>query len=104
MTHDDFMFFETFKDDIDNFQKVFGDTAAEILALDIIYYGVKGERKTKKEDVDYVHNILMEHNIKIHIDKSKERFERAKEENEKSKWKKKNQRRIKTMSSEIRLN
>jgi len=101
MRHDDFMFFETFKEDIDNFRKEFGDTAAEKLALDIIYCGVKGERKTKKEDVNFIHNILLEHNIKIHIDKSRERFERAKEENERNKWKKKYPRRNKTMSSEL---
>ncbi len=101
MRHDDFMFFETFKEDIDNFREVYGDDKAELLALDIIHYGVTGKRKTKKDEVEDIHNILMDYNIKIHIDKSRERFERAKEENEKSKWKKKYSRRIKTMSSEL---
>lgn len=101
MRHDDFMFFETFKEDIDNFRDVFGNEKAEILALDIIYYGVTGERRTKKDDVEYVHNILMDHNIKIHIDKSRERFERTKEENERNKWKKKYSTRNKTMTSEL---
>lgn len=82
---DDFMFFETFKEDIDNFREVFGDEKAEKLALDIIYYGVTGERKTRKDEVNDIHNILLLHNIQIHIDKSKERFERAVKENEKEK-------------------
>lgn len=72
----DFMFFETFKEDIDNFREIFGEPAAEKLALDIIYYGVTGKRKTRKEDVNDTHNTLMI-NIQIHIDKSRERFERA---------------------------
>ena len=37
MKHDDFMFFETFKDDIDNYRKVYGEEKAEKLLLDIIY-------------------------------------------------------------------
>lgn len=82
-----FMFFETFKEDIDNFRKMFGVEEAEKLALDIIYYGVTGERKTKKDEVNPAHNILMI-NIQIHIDKSKERFERAIKENEKNELKK----------------
>lgn len=96
MTHDDFMFFETFKEDIDNFREMFGDTEAEKLALDIIYYGITGKRKTKKEEVNEIHNILMI-NIQIHIDKSKERFERAVNENERNKSKQKYSRKKKTM-------
>lgn len=85
MKHDDFMFFETFKEDIENFRKEFGDEAAEELALDIIYYGVTGQRKSKKEDVDDIHNILMI-NTQIHIDKSKERLERSIKNSEENKW------------------
>lgn len=88
MRHDNFMFFETFKEDIDNIRKVLGDEAAEKLALDIIYYGVTGKRKTKPDEVNSIHNILMI-NIQLHIDKSKERYERAVEELENDKHKKK---------------
>ena len=88
MKHDDFMFFETFKEDIDNFRKAFGDEKAEVLALDIIYYGITGTRKTQKEDVNEIHNILLM-NIQLHIDKSKERYKRAVIENERNKFKKK---------------
>lgn len=33
MKHEDFMFFETFKESIDDFREVFGDTEAEKLVL-----------------------------------------------------------------------
>lgn len=101
MKHDDFMFFETFKEDIDNFRKTFGDEEAEKLALDIIYYGVTGERKTEKEEVNDIHNILLLHNIQIHIDKSKERFERAVKENEKEKWRNKYPKRNRSMACRL---
>ena len=96
MKHEDFMFFETFKDDIDNVRKEYGNDAAEVLALDIIYYGVTGERKSKKEDVNDVHNFLMI-NIQLHINKSKERLERSIEEAEEKKWRSQRRYRKKTM-------
>lgn len=76
MYHDDFMFFETFKNDIEECRKLFGDEVAENLALDIIYYGVTGKRIFEENDVHDAHNLLMI-NIQIHIDKSKENFERS---------------------------
>ncbi len=88
MKHDDFMFFETFKDDIDNYRKVYGEEKAEKLLLDIIYYGVTGERKTKPEEVEAIHNILLTHSIQLHIDKSKERYNRAIKEKEQHPYKK----------------
>lgn len=101
MKHDDFMFFETFKESIDDFREVFGDTEAEKLALDVIFYGVTGERKTKEGEVNDIHNSLFKHSIKIHIDKSKERFERAVEENEKKKWKNRRSKRNEGMKFEL---
>ncbi len=97
---DDFMFFETFKEDIDNFREIFGEAEAEKLALDILHYGVTGKRKMKKEEVHPVHNSLMVH-IQIHIDKSKERFERAVKENEANKRKNWNTRNKKSMVSAL---
>ena len=100
MRHENFMFFETFKEDIENFRKEFGDDAAEELALDIIYYGVTGKRKSKKDDVNDIHNILMI-NIQIHIDKSKERLERTIKEAEENKWRKRRMGKKKNMVSRL---
>lgn len=100
MRHENFMFFQTFKEDIESFRKAFSDDEAEELALDIIYYGVTGKRKTKKEDVNYIHNILMI-NIQTHIDKSKERLKRAINESEENKWRKRRTRKKKNMVSKL---
>lgn len=74
--HENFMFYETFKEDIESYREVYGDDAAEKLAMDIIYYGVTGKRKLKENDVSDIHNLLMI-NIQTHIDKSKEHLERV---------------------------
>ena len=99
MNHDDFMFFESFKEDIENYREEFSDDAAENLALDVIYYGVTGKRKFNEEDVNDIHNILMIH-IQIHIDKSKERLRRSIKESEYRRKKRRFERK-KTMVSKL---
>ena len=83
--HDSFMFYETFKEGIDEVRRQDGETAAEKLALDIIYFGVTGKRKTEKTEANLLHNALMISYEKS-IDKSKEHLKRAIEENKKVEW------------------
>ena len=75
----DFMFYETFKEDIDNVRNLYGEEEAELYALDLVYYGVRGIRKTKKSDVSTLHNALLI-SAQRSIDKSREHKERAIEE------------------------
>ena len=79
------MFYETFKDGIDEVRRQINEKAAENLALDIIYYGVDGKRKIEKTDANLLHNALMISYEKS-IDKSKEHLKRAIEENKKVEW------------------
>lgn len=83
--YDSFMFYETFKEGIDEVRRQDGETAAEKLALDIINYGVTGKRKTEKKDVNLLHNALMI-SYQQSIDKSKEHKERAIKDAEKVEW------------------
>lgn len=82
---DSFMFYETFKEGIDEVRRQIGEEAAENLALDIIYYGIDGERIFKKADVSLLHNALMI-SYQQSIDKSKEHKARAIKESEKLEW------------------
>lgn len=79
------MFYETFKEGIDRVEQQVSKEAAEVLALDIIYYGVRGERKENKEDVHFLHNALMLSYQPV-IDKSKEHKRRAIKEAETAEW------------------
>lgn len=76
-----FMFYETFKEGIDEVKRQFGEKAAEDLAIDIIYYGVDGKRITKNTDVSSLHNALMI-SYQSSIDKSKEHYKRVIKETE----------------------
>lgn len=83
--NDGFMFYETFKEGIDEVRRHDGEKAAEVLALDIIYYGVRGRRKSEKADVGLIHNALMI-SYQPSIDKAKEHKERAIKERAKEEW------------------
>lgn len=82
---DSFMFYETFKEGIDEVRRQIGEEAAEDLALDIIYYGVDGKRIIEKADASLLHKALMI-SYQQSIDKSKEHKARAINESEKLEW------------------
>ena len=96
---DSFMFYETFKEGIDEVRRQFGEKAAEDFALDIINYGVRGKRRSEKKDVNLLHNTLMI-SYQQSIIKSKEHLKRVIDEQEELKWYKLNgkKRRRKTSS------
>lgn len=82
---DSFMFYETFKEGIDEVRRQISEEAAENLALDIIYYGIDGKRIVEKANASLLHNALMI-SYQQSIDKSKEHKARAIKESEKLEW------------------